>query len=447
LDFSEPAACLEPLAVELLWLEPVEAFLCFLSDAFVTFFESRGDVGPRSRYSYLCVDPFRVMRNVSLSTVEAALSAWDFAWPDAPVPFIGGAAGFCGYEMAAALEHVPRAPGSLDGVPDMQFGFYDLVFAWDHQARRTWLLCAFAESRERAQRLLARLDARARPATPAPCFAWHRAVTREAHMARVARTLDYIRAGDIYQANMTAPFIAARPAGVRAPDIFLALRAGNEAPFTCYIDCGDASAVASVSPERFIALDEAGAIETRPIKGTRPRGATAAEDAVEAASLCASAKDRAENLMIVDLLRNDISRVAVPGSVRVPSLCALERFPSVHHLVSVVEGQLQPGRSAIELLRAALPPGSITGAPKIRAMEIIAELEGAARGPYCGTAAWLGFNGAMDSSVLIRTVTVARDRVVAQAGGGIVADSDPAAEWDEVLVKVLPMLRALGDFA
>ncbi len=133
--------------------------------------------------------------------------------------------------------------------------------------------------------------------------------------------------------------------------------------------------------------------------------------------------------------------------MRVPSLCALERFPSVHHLVSVVEGQLQPGRSAIELLRAALPPGSITGAPKIRAMEIIAELEGAARGPYCGTAAWLGFNGAMDSSVLIRTVTVARDRVVAQAGGGIVADSDPAAEWDEVLVKVLPMLRALGDFA
>jgi para-aminobenzoate synthetase component 1 len=148
--------------------------------------------------------------------------------------------------------------------------------------------------------------------------------------------------------------------------------------------------------------------------------------------------------MIVDLLRNDISRVAVPGSVTVPSLCALESFASVHHLVSVVEGLLRPECSAVDLLRAAFPGGSITGAPKIRAMQIIAELEGVARGPYCGAAAWLGFDGAMDSSVLIRTVTVAADRVVAQAGGGIVADSDPAGEWEELMVKVRPLLRALG---
>jgi para-aminobenzoate synthetase component 1 len=429
------------------WIEPVDAFLCFSRDAFVTFFESRGYRGPRSRYSYLCVDPYRVMRNVSLRTIGAELAAWRFAWPEAPVPFIGGAAGFCGYEMGAALEYVPRAPGAFYGVPDMQFGFYDLVFAWDHATRRMWLLCPFAESRTRAQRLLARLEARAPAARSVPSLSWHPAVTCETHMARVARALDYIRAGDIYQANITAPFIAVRPADVHAQDIFLALRTGNAAPFTAYIDCGDGCAVASVSPERFIAVDAAGAIETRPIKGTRPRGATAAEDAAEAASLCASGKDRAENLMIVDLLRNDISRVALPGSVRVPSLCALESFPSVHHLVSVVEGQLQPGRSAVDLLLAALPGGSITGAPKIRAMEIIAELEGTARGPYCGTAAWLGFDGAMDSSVLIRTITVARDRVVAQAGGGIVADSDPAAEWDEALLKVLPMLRALGNTA
>jgi para-aminobenzoate synthetase component 1 len=148
--------------------------------------------------------------------------------------------------------------------------------------------------------------------------------------------------------------------------------------------------------------------------------------------------------MIVDLLRNDISRVALPGSVHVPSLCALESFASVHHLVSVVQGQLRPDCTAIDLLRAAFPSGSITGAPKLRAMEIIAELEGRARGPYCGIAAWLGFDGAMDSSVLIRTVTIASDRVIAQAGGGIVAESDPAAEWEELLVKLRPMLRALG---
>ncbi len=413
------------------------------------------------------------MRNVSLRTVEAELAAWALVWPGAPVPFVGGAAGFCGYEMAAtAGAETPLPPlrerqgsaaqrragaahqagkpeltagsASFRCVPAAQFGLYDLVFAWDHATRRMWLLCAFAESRRRADRLLARLDAPSPPATATPSLAWHAAVARETHMARVARTLEYIRAGDIYQANITAPFNAPRPPGVRASDIFLGLRAGNAAPFTSYIDCGNGCAVASVSPERFIAVNAAGSIETRPIKGTRPRGATTAEDAAEATFLCASSKDRAENLMIVDLLRNDISRVAIAGTVRVPSLCALESFPSVHHLVSVIEGQLQPGRSAIDLLLAALPGGSITGAPKIRAMEIIGELEAAARGPYCGTAAWLGFDGAMDSSVLIRTVTVARDRVVAQAGGGIVAESDPAAEWDEVLVKVLPMLRALG---
>ena len=359
------------------------------------------------------------------------------------MPFAGGAAGFFGYEAGAALEHVARPPGGFAGVPDMQFGFYDIVFAWDHVARRMWLLCAFGDQAARAEAALARLRAGGVGGV-VPRLEWHAVVSREAHLARVERVLEYIRAGDIYQANVTVPFVAARPRGVRAADIFVALRGENPAPFSAFIGCGEGCAVASVSPERFLRLDAAGRIETRPIKGTRPRGATQAEDMAEAAALVASGKDRAENLMIVDLLRNDISRVAVPGSVTVPSLCALESFASVHHLVSVVEGLLRPECSAVDLLRAAFPGGSITGAPKIRAMQIIAELEGVARGPYCGAAAWLGFDGAMDSSVLIRTVTVAADRVVAQAGGGIVADSDPAGEWEELMVKVRPLLRALG---
>ena len=195
-------------------------------------------------------------------------------------------------------------------------------------------------------------------------------------MARVRRVLDFIRAGDIYQANITVPFAATRSDNAGAADIFVALRAENPAPFSAFIGCGNGCAVASVSPERFLQLDAAGRIETRPIKGTRPRGATPADDAAEAAALVASGKDRAENLMIVDLLRNDISRVAVPGSVTVPLLHALESFASVHHLVSVVEGLLRPDCSAVDLLRAAFPGGSITGAPKIRAMQIIADLEG-----------------------------------------------------------------------
>jgi para-aminobenzoate synthetase component 1 len=434
------------LCFPLPWTEPVEVFRRFVADQNVTFFESRGQPGPRARYSYLCVDPFRVLRDVSLEVLAGEVARWRLDWPEAPVPFVGGAAGFCAYDMGASLERVRRAPGGFAGVPDMQFGLYDLVFAWDHAARRFWLLCAFAESRGRAERVLGRLRGALPAMGAAPALAWRAAVGRETHLARVERTLDYIRAGDIYQANVTAPFVAARPDGLDAASVFLALRAGNAAPFTSYMDCGGGCAVASVSPERFLALDREGRIEARPIKGTRPRGATPAGDAAEAAALLASGKDRAENLMIVDLLRNDISRVAVAGSVRVPVLCGLESFASVHHLVSVVEGVLRPGCSAVDLLRAAFPGGSITGAPKLRAMEIIAELEEVARGPYCGTAAWLGFDGAMDSSVLIRTVTVARDVVVAQAGGGIVAESDPGAEWEEVLVKARPMLRSLGRF-
>jgi para-aminobenzoate synthetase component 1 len=431
-------------SLELPWIDPADAFLRFARDPFTTYFESGGDIGPRSRYSYLCIDPLQVLRDVSFDELQAELARWRRVWPGAPVPFAGGAAGFCAYEMGASLERVPRAAGGFAGVPDVQFGFYDLVMAWDHAARRLWLLCAFGDAGGRADAVLERLCAVCAADVVAPGLNWKPMVAREVHMARVARTLDYIRAGDIYQANVTAPFVATRPDGVAAADVFLALRAGNSAPFTAYVGCGNGCAVASVSPERFLSLNSTGRIEARPIKGTRPRGATALEDAAEAAFLLASGKDRAENLMIVDLLRNDISRVAVPGSVHVPALCALESFASVHHLVSVVEGQIRPGCGAFDLLRAAFPSGSVTGAPKLRAMEIIAALEGCARGPYCGSAVWIGFDGAMDSSVLIRTVTVAADRVVAQAGGGIVAESDPAAEWEELLVKVGPMLRSLG---
>jgi para-aminobenzoate synthetase component 1 len=426
------------------WVEPIELFRCFADEPFVAFLESAGAPGPRSRYSYLCIDPFRILHNASLDELSAELMQCRRDAPSAPVPFTGGAVGFCGYEMAAALERVPRAPGHFDGVPDMQFGLYDLVFAWDHAAHRMWLCFPSGDPDSRATATLNRLAQTGRRDHGTPDLQWRECVPRAAHMARVCRTLDYLHAGDIYQANITAPFEADRPQGLAAADIFLALRAGNPAPFTAYIDCGNGCAVASVSPERFLRLDASGQIEARPIKGTRPRGATQAEDVAQAEALLASDKDRAENLMIVDLLRNDISRVALPGSVQVPSLCALESFASVHHLVSTVQGQLHPDRTAIDLLRAAFPSGSITGAPKLRAMEIIAELEGRARGPYCGTAAWFGFNGAMDSSVLIRTVTVASDRIIAQAGGGIVVQSDPADEWEELLVKLRPMLRALG---
>ncbi len=444
-------------AIELAWREPLAAFQLFADQNGVSFLYSSGAAGCRSRYSYLCIDPISILHEENGLVIQDGLladggNAFDVLQSvlaqgrsiPAPVPFSGGAVGFFGYEMATALENVPRAPGALAGVPDAHFAVYDLLFAWDHQARRVWLLTADDAEAPRVRRTLARWHAPAQAAGNLAPLQWRQIVPVAEHQARVARTLAYIRAGDIYQANITAPFIAPRPAGITAAAIFVALAQANPAPFSAYIGLGGDCAVASVSPERFIQLGADGGIETRPIKGTRKRGATSAEDAAAAAWLLASAKDRAENLMIVDLMRNDLSRVARPGSVDVPVLNALESFASVHHLVSSVRAQLRPGLCAVDVLRAAFPGGSITGAPKIRAMEIIAELEGKSRGAYCGTAAWLGFDGAMDSSILIRTVTVARDCVVAQAGGGIVADSDPASEWDELLVKVMPMLRALG---
>jgi para-aminobenzoate synthetase component 1 len=250
--------------------------------------------------------------------------------------------------------------------------------------------------------------------------------------------LEYIAAGDIFQANLTHRHQAARPVGLEAWAVYGALRARNPAPFGAWLRCRDHDLCCS-SPERFLRLTRDGAIQTRPIKGTIARDADAVRDAAAAAALAASAKDRAENVMIVDVLRNDLGRVAIVGSVAVPALCVLESYATVHHLVSTVTARLRPGLGPIDLLRAALPGGSITGAPKVRAMQIIAELETARRGPYCGCVAWIGFDGAMDSNIVIRSLVLTPRRVIAQSGGGIVADSQPGAEYEEMMLKSGPM--------
>ena len=220
------------------------------------------------------------------------------------------------------------------------------------------------------------------------------------------------------------------------------LRERNPAPFAGYFDLGDFM-LASASPELFLRVQD-GQVETRPIKGTRPRGKTPADDSANAQELLGSVKDRAENVMIVDLLRNDLGRVCQYGSVRVESLCRLESYPYVHHLVSEVSGTLRGDKGPIDLLKAAFPGGSITGAPKIRAMEIIAELEPCTRGAYCGSLGYIGFDGSMDTNLLIRTFTIGKGWVQFSVGGGIVADSDPQREYEETFHKAEGMLRALG---
>lgn len=463
------SAC--PLLIrEIPYRDPVAAFAPWSGQPFAALLHSAAAAGGRGRWSILAFDPFRTVetRGGAVTVDDQAVAGDPFTVlerqleahrlplpPDLPVPFAGGAVGFLGYELGQVLERLPARHGDDTGLPDMAFGLYDTVIAFDERERHGWILSSgFPEQSPVRRRLRAadRLQAvadtlDASPAVlppPSPATAdWRPEIARDDYCRRVEQVLEYIRAGDIFQANFTGRFLADRPAGLSVFDLYRRLLALSPAPFAACLSLPGGTGLASASPERFIRLHADGRIETRPIKGTRPRGATAEEDDSLALELERSVKDRAENLMITDLLRNDIGRVARIGSVKVPVLCGVERFASVHHLVSVIEGQLKPGLGPVDLLRATFPGGSITGAPKIRAMEIVDELEVSRRGAYCGSVAWIGFDGAMDSSIVIRTLTVTPDRIVAQAGGGIVADSDPGREHDEMMVKIGPLLRAL----
>lgn len=432
------------------------------------FFDSAGGPEELARYSYVTAQPLAWLTSLA-ATVEFAgrREAGDpfsvlarelaarrrSALPGLP-PFQGGAAGLFGYDLGQWLERLPRPKVNEFGVPDLAVGLYDWVVAWDHRQRRAWLIgpqsriapvhaLINAHSAPNAPQVIPRPD-------PAPLDLLRYPLTgtagvfsnftRPAFEAAVARALAYIHAGDCFQVNIAQRLLTR---STSAPlDLYGRLRKVNPAPFAGYFDLG-AFQVLSASPERFLHVAHTGAVVTRPIKGTRPRGATPSADVAARQELVNSAKDRAENVMIVDLLRNDLGRVCEYGSVRAPVVCQVESYATVHHLVSEVSGQLRRDRNAVDLLRAAFPGGSVTGAPKIRAMEIIAELEPNVRGPYCGSLGWLGWDGAMDANILIRTFTQGRGWLQFPVGGGIVADSAPEHEYEETLHKARGMLRAL----
>jgi para-aminobenzoate synthetase component I len=480
-----------PLVEELVPVpDPLETCGRFAGLPFVTLLDSATDPEHLGRYSFLTADPATAVRSKGLLAQRLVDGSWirvdadplvhvrELLAPHAmePVtelpPFQGGAAGYVGYDWGATLERVPRARYDDLAIPDMLLGVYDWVIAWDHRAGRAWVVSTglpetgTARGRRAANRLAfvkERLPVRrsggqavgetgsrltvypsdrvTAPSYPVPDTPGVRSnFTRPGYLEAVARVIEYIFAGDIFQANLSQRLHA--PLSGTPLELYRRLRRRNPAPFSAFLDFGEL-VVASSSPERFLRVDGARQVETRPIKGTRPRGVGPEHDAALALALAESDKDRAENVMIVDLLRNDLSRVCLPGTVRVPELFALEHYATVHHLVSTVVGQLAPEHDAVDLLRAAFPGGSITGAPKVRAMQIIAELEPTQRSVYCGSIGYLSVTGALDTSIVIRTYLVLGRDVYFQVGGGIVADSDPDEEYGETLDKARGLVAAL----
>jgi para-aminobenzoate synthetase component 1 len=410
--------------------------------------------GSLSRYSFLAADPVAVARTPD--DARALLSAHRLPLVAGLPPFQGGIAGYVSYEWGAAREQVARAPADrfTPQLPDAQLALYDWVIAWDHLEAKAWVISTGideggkARDDERASSRVAWV--RERLMAPPPGVPDHAApaairpspnVTRREYEAGVSRIRDYIAAGDVYQVNLAQRFHASFAGSPLA--LYRRLRARNPAPFGAYLEFAGA-AIASISPERFLRLDATTReAEARPIKGTRPRGSTNEQDLALARELAASEKDRAENVMIVDLLRNDLGKVCRTGSVTVPQLFALESHPTVHHLVSTVTGVLRDDADGFDLLRAAFPGGSVTGAPKIRAMQIIAELERAPRGVYCGAIGYVSTTGAMDFNIPIRTIVLRDENATFHAGAGIVWDSEPTAEYQETLAKARTMIEAL----
>jgi para-aminobenzoate synthetase component I len=427
------------LAREIAYREPSTLALRLRGAAHLTLFESALRQETLGRYSFLACNPSSSLvvregrafldgvpqEEPPLRIIDRLLSLNRRPTAAGLPPFQGGLAGYISYDFGRRLEPKARIPDFAALCPEMVLHLYDVGIG-----------------EERADELESLLARKPAGLGSSAIEGWSSNFTREDYERAIARTRDYILAGDIFQANIAQCFSAAIPDNFDAFAFYKKLRDANPATFSAFLDDGDMQIVSS-SPERLFSFDGQ-MIEARPIKGTRKRDPDPARDAALIAELISSRKDRAENVMIVDLLRNDLSRVCRAGTVKVPVLCGLESYASVHHLTSVVTGEVKPGTSVGDIIAAIFPGGSITGAPKIRAMEIIAEIEGQSRGVYCGAIGYLGFNGRVDMNIAIRTAMFSGGIARVSGGGGITARSEPAAEYEETLTKVSRIMQAFA---
>ncbi len=465
---------------EIPYRDPIDVFASMADRPYAQLLHSCPGAAGGGRYSFIAFDPFDTLTTWDgvtrtqdgsalsgdpFSCLQNALGRFRAACSDeSHSPFIGGALGYFGYELLHNLETIPRAETARFSLPDMDVGLYDTIAAYDHHTQRAWVLATgFPEKEERARRhranhLTQKIADLLETESPKPLQPFYvngasPKTTKADYIARVKRAIDYIYAGDIYQANLSQCFQTDLPATTPPYDVFRRMMTINPVSYAAYLNTPHATIISN-SPERFLkvhATDHGHHVETRPIKGTRPRGESAPADHTLQEALAHSEKDRAENIMIVALLRNDLSKVCRDDSVNVSSLCEVETYATLHHLVSTITGTLKKDKDAVDLLKACFPGGSITGAPKVRAMEIITELEKETRGPYCGAIGYLGFDGGMDTNIAIRTLTIphanyGRPRqMFYPVGGGIVADSDPDMEYEESLVKAKAFFAMLAD--
>ncbi len=457
------------------WLSPAEAFERFYRERHAVFLDSGMNPERLGRFSFIAVDPFLVMKSrgkeISIFTAKGVqkfagnpfdvlgslLDRYRLNDSAAPVPFIGGAVGYLAYDLCHFIERLPTSAVDDLQLPESYFGFYDVVLAFDNLEKRCYVISTGLPELDRTRRLRraqVRLEemeywlscrySRQRPEDAVSGRGEQELVlksnfTPDGYIRAVQRVREYIAAGDVFQVNLSQRFEAELT--VHPYELYHRLREINPAPFASYLNFDEVTIV-SASPERFLKV-EGDWVETRPIKGTRPRGRTPEKDEELAKELLGSIKDRAENVMIVDLERNDLGKVCRYGTVRVTELAILETFPTVFHLTSTVVGRLRPEKTRIDLLKASFPGGSITGAPKVRAMEIIDELEPTRRSVYTGSIGYLSFGSNMDLNIVIRTILVKNNRAYFQVGGGIVYDSDPEAEYQETLDKAKALVQAL----
>ncbi|MBG7616760.1 MAG: aminodeoxychorismate synthase component I [Chloroflexi bacterium] len=456
-------------------LNPLQVFSDLFKGRDYSFWLDSGmDKTKLGRYSFIGGDPFLVMtscgREITLDAgggketlqgdpfieLYRLTERYSIKNTTLPVPFGGGAVGYFGYDLCHFIEKLSSRADKDINLPECFFAFYDVVVAFDHLEGKTYILSSgFPETdtEKRKKRAAVRLEEVKRqletiiPLSFDATEETDEAVeananfSREEYINAVEKARRYIIKGDIFEVNLSQRFKAQLK--VEPFTLYRRLRQINPAPFACFLSMSKGQAVVSASPERFLKITK-DRVETRPIKGTRSRGSTPAEDEMLAQELLASVKDRAENMMIVDLSRNDLGRVCRYGTVKVSELAILEKYPTVFHLTSTIEGRLRQDKDWHDVIRAAFPGGSITGAPKIRSMEIIDEIEPTARSVYTGNIGYIGFNGDIDLNIAIRTFIIDDGQAYFQVGGAVTYDSEAEKEYTETLDKAKALFGALG---